>query len=482
MSYNLCMDSAQFLTSFFARFEPDPRKPVVIGVSGGADSLCLTHLLLQSGLQLIAAHYDHQLRPGSGDEAMEVLALMEKWGLSARSDSGDVGEFAKVSKLGLEEAARFCRYEFLMRVAEQSNAQAILTAHHLDDQVETILMHFLRGSGINGLTGMRKVEVLPQFSDRIPLWRPLLETRKQDVLAYCARNQIKPIEDESNQDVRFYRNRLRHELIPRIEEIQPSFRSILARNARVIDLDRQVLEKLTQCAWEDCLIATYPGEALVFDRPCWEKLEVAIQYRLLMKAAAKLSPGLRDLGYAELERAKRAVDLHRPRSDFKAGILIQNQEETFLLSLGEFHLPRNDLPQLHSQSPHLLDLENAVQLQSGWQIKSELVEREEYERLPIEVRQAAAHAWINPADLEWPLRIRAPFEGERWSPLGMVNKRQKMSDFFINQKIPRAARKLWPVVCSAGSILWVAGLRIAQAWRLTGDEHEVLHLELIAPG
>ena len=481
MSYNFYMDSAQFLTTFFDHFDPEPRMPLVIGVSGGADSLCLTHLLLESGLELIAAHYDHQLRPGSGNEAIQVLALMEKWGLSRRSGSGDVGEFAKRNKLGLEEAARFCRYEFLMSVAEQSNAQAILTAHHLDDQVETILMHFLRGSGINGLTGMRPVEVLPQFSDQIPVWRPLLDTSKQDILAYCARNQIEPIEDESNQDVRFYRNRLRHELIPQIEEIQPSFRSILARNARVIDLDRQVLDNLTQRAWQDCLVATYPGEALVFDRSCWEKLEEAIQYRLLMKAAALLSPELRDLGYTELERAKGAVDTKALRSDFKAGILIQNQEETFVLSLGEFHLPREDLPQLGRQSPQLFDLKKPVQLQFGWQIKSELVDREDYERLPLEIRQAAAHAWINPADLEWPLTVRAPFEGERWSPLGMVHKRQKMSDFFINQKIPRAARKSWPVVCSWGSIRWVGGMRNAQAWRLTGDESEVLHLELVEP-
>ncbi len=463
------------------RFTPDRDMPIVIGVSGGADSLCLAHLLLNSGIKLIPAHYDHQLRSVSASQAEQVLSIMTTWGLEPEAGSGNVREFGKTNKMGLEEAARFCRYSFLTAVAKKHNAQAILTAHHQDDQIETILMHFLRGSGINGLTGMRPIEVLPLLSEQIPIWRPLLDISKEEILDYCAKNQIYPIEDESNQDLRFYRNRLRYELIPKIEEIQPSFRTILVRNANVIELDHVVLEKTTELAWQDCLTMEYPGKALLFNRAEWERLDEAIQYRLLMKAGNHLVPGLRDLGFSELLRAKNAISELTPRTDFKAGILIQNQVETFLLSLGKFDFPQTEFPQLSDSTPLKLTLKKPAKLQFGWQINAELVDNEVYDLLPTKIKQSPEHAWLNPADLEWPLVVRHPFEGEHWSPLGMVLKHQKMSDFLINQKIPRTARSFWPVVCSAGSILWVAGLRIAQAWRLTGDEVEVLHLELIAP-
>jgi tRNA(Ile)-lysidine synthase len=475
------MDLAQFLPNFLQRYHPDTAKPIVIAVSGGADSLCLSHLLLNSGLMLIPAHYDHQLRPLSAEQALQVLSLMRSWGLETEMGSGNVRLFGKTNKLGLEEAARFCRYEFLTSIAHKHNAQAILTAHHLDDQVETILMHFLRGSGINGLTGMRPIETLPKLTEDIPIWRPLLDVSKEEILEYCEDNRIEPIEDESNQDLRFYRNRLRHELIPHIEEIQPSFRAILARNAEVIEFDRQVLEKMTELAWQNCLANEFPGKALLFKRSEWGKLDEAIQYRLLIKAADRLVPGLRDLGFLELQRARKAVDEIVPRVDFKAGILIQNQPETFLLSLGRFDLPQTQFPQIPDLTPLKLMIKKPAKLQAGWQIKAELVDKKDYDRLPPDIKQHSEHAWLNPADLEWPLVVRPPIERERWSPLGMVHKHQKMSDFFINEKIPHTARRYWPVVCSAGSILWVAGLRIAQAWRLTGDEVEVLHLELIPP-
>ncbi len=475
------MNSAKFLANFFEKFNPDPGKVIVVAVSGGADSLCLVHLLLNSDLQIIPIHYDHQLRPRSAEQAQQVITLMKRWGLEPVIGTGDVREYARENKMGLEEAARNCRYGFLISVAQKFKAQAILTAHHQDDQVETILMHFLRGSGINGLSGMRPVEVLHQFSEETPVWRPLLDTSKDEILDYCRENQIEPIEDESNQDLRFYRNRLRHVLIPQIEAIQPSFRTILARNAEVIELDRQVLEKLTDQAWRDCLVVEYPGKALLFTRLEWEQLDEAVQYRLLIKAANWLVLGLRDLGFLELQRAKTAIDEHATRADFKSGILIQNQPKTFLLSLGKFVLPQTEFPQLPDSNSLKLTLKKPAKLQAGWQIKAEMLDREVYERLPGEIKQNNQHAWLNTSDLEWPLLVRQPIEGERWSPLGMVHKHQKMSDFFINEKIPRTARNSWPVVCSAGSILWVAGLRIAQAWRLTGDEGEVLHLQVIPP-
>ncbi len=480
ISYNFNMQAADFIKDFLECFHPEQSKPIVVAVSGGADSLCLLHMLKYSGLRLIPAHFDHQLREVSSDQAAQLLELLAEWGFQCELGSQDVGLFAKTNKMGIEEAARVCRYSFLMDLAEKQGAQAVLTAHHQDDQVETVLMHFLRGSGLNGLSGIRPVEILRQFSETIPLWRPMLNISKDQILAYCAEMDILALEDESNRDSRFYRNRLRHEVIPLLEEGQPAFKSIVSRNARVFELDRQVLERIIDQAWALCAKKAEEG-VLIIDRELWEKQDEAIQFRLLTKAANQLRPDMRDLGFEELQRARNAIAQKAARADFKGGILIQSQDEQIIMSLGAYALPRTDIPQLIRPEAQKLTIKKPLKLENDWLLQAEMLEAKVYKKLPKELREDPLHAWLNPADLEWPLTVRPTLVGERWSPLGMVHKRQKLSDFFINQKIPRTARANWPVVCNAGSILWLAGLRISQAWRLTGFESEILHLELIPP-
>ena len=302
------MQAAVFIKDFLKRFEPDPGKPIVLAVSGGADSLCLLDMLKDSGLRLIPAHFDHQLREVSSQQAAQLLELLSGWGFECELGSQDVGLFAKTNKMGIEESARVCRYSFLMTLAEKHGAQAVLTAHHQDDQVETVLMHFLRGSGLNGLSGIRPVEFLKQFSEKIPLWRPMLNISKEEILAYCDERDIHALEDETNQDKRFYRNRLRHEVIPLLEHVQPSFRSIVSRNARVFELDRQVLERITDEAFALCVKKADDGGVLIIDRDLWEKQDEAIQARILIKATNQLRPEMRDVGFEELKRARNAID------------------------------------------------------------------------------------------------------------------------------------------------------------------------------
>lgn len=476
------MQTETFKSSFILDFQPDLSRPIIVAVSGGADSLCLLHLLLDSGIKLIPAHLDHQIRKVSADQAAQVHALLLTWGLDCEMGKVDIPDVARKDKLSIEEAARNCRYEFLFDLARKQKAQAILTAHHLDDQVETVLMHFLRGSGLNGLTGMSQNDFLPHFSKEIPVWRPLLPFGKEEIQDYCQRNGIQPIEDESNQDRRYYRNKLRLDLIPEIEKVQPHFRKILSRNAEVMRLDRKVLDEATQQAYKDCLSEDASDQAVIFDRDKWLKLPEGLQYRLLIQAANNLLPELRDLGFEALQRARMNILSKKEQSDFKSGLKIFCLENVFVVGQKNYQLPLKDFPQLKSKARYKLKQNKAVQLLDGWEIKAEIVDRRVYDRIPQKIKQHPDHAWLNPADLEWPLTVRPAMEGERWSPLGMVLQRQKLSDFFINQKIPRRARESWPIVSNAGSILWVVGQRIAQAWRLTGQEVEVLHLELIPPG
>ena len=481
LSYNFNMNRQAFLDQFTKAFLPDPQLPVVIAVSGGADSLCLLHLLLDSGFTLIPAHLDHQLREVSGKQANQLHILLEGWGLDLVSEKIDVRGSARENKLGIEEAARNCRYKFLFETAEAHRAQALLTAHHLDDQAETVLMHFLRGSGINGLSGMQPVEYLNQFSISIPVWRPMLGRSKAEIHHYCQENQIFPIEDESNLDTGYFRNQLRHEVIPYLDNVRPGFARTLARNAKAISLDRELLNGLAEAAFTNTLTEVINDQAVLFNRTKWQTLERGLQSRLIIKAARLLKPDLRDLGFDVLERVLNGIERDQVIQDLKAGILVQLSDSLVAITCEDFRIQQNEYPQLVDAQPREMSIGETLELANGWSLRSEIVDRQEFEALDENTKTSLMHAWLNPSDLEGALVVRAAYKGERWSPLGMVHKRQKMSDFFINQKVPQAARAAWAVVTNNGSVLWVAGLRIAQAWRLVGDEVELLHLELIPP-
>lgn len=481
MGYNLFMNRQDFLNTFRRQFQPDPHKPLLVGVSGGADSLCLLHLLRDAGFELIPAHFDHLLRQVSGEQARQLREMLTGWGLNLRAGMQDVEAFARENKLGIEEAARICRYGFLLRQAELEGAQAVLTAHHRDDQVETVLMHFLRGSGVDGLSGMRAIEFLRQFSARIPVWRPLLDIPKDEILAYCQAQAIIPIEDESNAVNSFFRNRLRNEVIPYLESVQTGFSKTLARSAKALSLDRMLLGELSEQLFRQTALETIPGEAVLFRRERWQTLNRGEQARLLIRAAREVIPDLRDLGFDAVDRVLNGIEAGIARQDLRANLVVTVRDDLVAVAKSGFRLPNRELPQLPDEQPILLAAGGTALLANGWKLSASLIKKADYERASEKIKTSPMHAWLNPCDLEFPLIVRTPKPGERWSPLGLVMQRQKLSDFFVNQKVPRSARQKWPIVTSGGSILWVAGKRIAQAWRLLGDETQVLHLELIPP-
>jgi tRNA(Ile)-lysidine synthase len=475
------MEQQFFAQEFVRNFYPDPTKALLVGVSGGADSLCLLHLLKSGGWRVIPAHLDHQLRAVSADQALQLADLLASWDLELLSGNCDVGEYARLNKLGIEEAARICRYNFLFESAREYKAQAVLAAHHRDDQVETVLMHFLRGSGVDGLSGMRKIEMLGQFSEEIPLWRPLLDVPKAEILAYCQEHGISTIDDESNQSTVYFRNRIRHEVAPFLEGLQPGFAEIVARNAKAIANDKEVIEEASERAFQVSLYEQYEGQALLFDREKWRALSRGLQARVLMRSAQTLLPDVRDWGYEIIERVLNGIDSETERQDLKAGLIVEVRENLVAVYKKGFILPNKDHPQLPADSVLKLYPGKSICLDHGWKIRAELLKRAKFEKLDEATKTSPFHAWLNPIDLELPMLVRGAKPGERWSPLGMILQRQKLSDFFINQKIPHYLRRQWPLVTSGGSVIWVAGLRIAQAWRLLGDEPEILHLELVKP-
>lgn len=456
----------------------DPSLPMVVGVSGGADSLSLAHCLHQQGLKIIVGHFDHSLRPSSGKEAMQISGLMAEWGVPVELGKGAVREVAKQKRVGVEEAARICRYEFLLGLAERRKAQAVVVAHTADDQVETVLMHFLRGAGVDGLSGMRPVNFLNSIHPGIPIFRPMLSIFKSEVLAYCQEQHLDFVTDETNQDRSFFRNRLRLEVIPGLEAVNPAFKNVVLRNAEAVRFDREILESLQDQVFAECLRPSVHQSYLTLDRKKFLSLGEGLQRRVILQAASSLRPEARDFGLIAVKRALKAIQDHTPRLEFTEGLQIWVEEDVFHVTPLGTEPELTNWPQLPQPQSFSLRVGGKLELKNGWSLEAKRIDRQTYRALPEAIRTDALHAFLNPADLESPLQVRPANPGERWSPLGMGLKHQKLSDFYINNKIPQNARGLWPLVLSGGSIVWVAGLRIAQAWRLQGDETEVLHLKL----
>jgi len=208
------------VTAFIEKHQLLPtRGEIVVAVSGGADSLCLLHLLHRlcgpgkryPELGLHAAHLNHQLRgEESQRDADAVASIAAAWGIPCTVGAIDVPALAQKEHRSLEDAARVARYRFLREVA---HGQPIAVAHHADDQVETLLLHWMRGSGLAGMVGM-----LPRQQD---ILRPLLEVGHADTVAYCRQHAIVPVEDFCDSDSRFLRNRIRHEFSPLLQWLHP---------------------------------------------------------------------------------------------------------------------------------------------------------------------------------------------------------------------------------------------------------------------
>jgi tRNA(Ile)-lysidine synthase len=227
----------------------NPDQAIVLGVSGGPDSLCMLESMHQLGYRLIVAHLDHALRPSSVSEREKIEQISERKGLPFIFQREDVASFAQKNRQSLEEAARTLRYRFLLQQAEKTGAQAVAVGHTADDQVETVLMHFLRGSGLSGLRGMDFRSLPNPWSTHIPLVRPLLGIWREEILAFLKQHDLEPNLDESNQDLRFYRNRLRNELIPRLDELNPGLRERIWQTAGIISADDEALDMVVDRIW-----------------------------------------------------------------------------------------------------------------------------------------------------------------------------------------------------------------------------------------
>lgn len=265
---------------------------ILVACSGGPDSMALLHLLQDIAMhrhttyEVGVAIVDHCIRPESKDEVLWLQHQVEELGLPFYSTTFDVPRLCKERKQSEETIGRQVRYQWLNEIAQSEGYDYISVAHHKDDQAESILAHIIRGSGLNGLTGMSVV----QSEYAIPVVRPLLDVTKEDLLAYIGTKHISYCVDSTNEDVRYQRNRIRHRIIPELEAVNPAVVDAIVRLGSSVNEDVMVISDLTSRTF-DKLVSIGDDEVRISRRALRQE-PLAIQRRLWQRLVSTIDSDL----------------------------------------------------------------------------------------------------------------------------------------------------------------------------------------------
>lgn len=471
---------------------------VVVAVSGGADSLTLLHTLLrlrdELRLTLHVATLDHGLRGTAGAaDAQFVSEVATAWHLPVTAERIDLpalmtaGEHAQTTNV--EAAARQARYAFLARVAAQVGATMIATGHTLDDQAETILMHLLRGTGSAGLRGMRPKTPLAALNldlapsaDFVVLVRPLLTTPRLEIDAYCD-EQLRPVgitprTDASNADLTLMRNRVRHEVMPVLASIAPAFREAIGRMALSVGDDYAALQT-TLPALEPMRGAK--GEvAGTISLAAFRALPVALQRHLLIQTHQQLFPSDPDgWGFVEATKAQSFLATVRTPTTYDGWIHLHDGRLYFAHAL-----PYPDfVPRLEPKTALRFSTgDTSILLATGWRLLiSPVADADEFQP-PTTDELRAVLCIPTGATLE----LRTVRRGERFRPAGLGGKSQKISDLFVNLKVPAAWRPYVPLLTVNEETAWIIApvmegfkSRLAEAFALHRDDADRNSIEIV---
>src|SRR5947209_1624197 len=465
---------------------------IIVAASGGADSLCLLHILNRlcgsspdaryPAVRLHVAHLNHKLRgEASYQDAAIIARLADSRGLPATIGEIDVPALAHQEGRSLEDAARTARYRFLREVAQ---GQLIAVAHHADDQVETLLLHWLRGEGLAGMVGM-----LPRQQDII---RPLLAVTHAETVAYCSQHVLVPLQDTSNSDPRFLRNRVRHELLPLLESMNPGMRATLLRNAEVVHVDVAWIEAHMERYWPEVVLAEQE-ERITLDSNVLLTLPLSLQRHLLRRVTARLCAGQSPLElrhYVLIEEllqreiaGTEEVTLHLPaqlratrsfknlvfqRLSYKeAGHIFSALDEAILLPIPG-HVAVRATPWIASAEMVTEPVATLVRL---------ALQRQDWSSVWQFLPTTRYTVYIDADSAGSVLTVRTRRPGDCIRPLGMAREK-KVQDMLVNEHIPGADRPYIPLFFSASHCVWLAGVQIDDRVRLTTRTQRILRLSI----
>ena len=455
-----------------------PGDSVLVGVSGGPDSVALFHLLLtlapHFSLRLGVAHLNHCLRQNDSDKDAEFVAsLAGRFDIPFFMHKADVRRYQLENKLSLEEAARRVRYTFLNKEAEKNRFNKIALGHHFDDNAELVLMNLFRGSGPLGISG------IPPIRDG-KIIRPLIQSNRSEIIAFLDQNGLKYTSDVSNRDTRFLRNRVRHDLIPLLKtSYNPKISQSLNRLASIIRSEEEWIENLIHPLFEKAAINIQDAQ-IALSVSILSQIHVAAQRRIIRKAILKIKGNLRRIGLTHIDSAINLVESgpvygnvdlpDRIRIRRKGDVLLFSKEKNTLRS-GD---ATSDREEMFAFEYRIEKPESLFIKEIGAHIKFTEMS---IENLPDLCGSGQHTGFFDKDVLSFPMVLRNFRQGDRFTPLGMTGT-QKIKKFFIDKKVPRKERIKCPILLCREKIIWVAGYRIDESVKVKPTTKNVLCIEL----
>jgi len=439
---------------------------VVVGVSGGPDSMALLSVLHQMqenyDLQLLVAHLNHGFRGKEAErDAQFVRDRAQGFGLPCEIKTVDVPSFKKRSTLSSQEAARVVRYQFLEDVRKRFHASKIALGHTADDQAETLMMWLLRGTGLKGLGGM------PPVRGGIII-RPLIETTREEIETFLEEKSIPFVVDSSNLNPDYVRNKLREQLFPLLkEDYNPQLVKRLTQTAEIVRLDNEYLEKKAQEKLER-IIVSCDSTSAVIDSVGLLALPVALQVRCLRSLLEKIKGNLKRISSTHLNAILKIVSRDKPYKVLQLpdGISVEKSYQRL-----ELTRHRSDPLPFHYCFTTIPDRVMIEEI--GRELNFTFIEGNGHD----EVVHNARVACLDAEKVLMPLTIRNVKPGDRFQPLGMQGEK-KIKDFFIDEKVPLTERKRIPLVLCKEAVVWVGGMRIDHRLRVTQNTRKMLTITL----
>jgi tRNA(Ile)-lysidine synthase len=418
-------------------------------VSGGVDSAVLCELCQQTRLQFAIAHCNFGLR-GEESERDEkfVKALGEKYGVEVFAVKFNTETYVNEKKLSIQEAARELRYNWFIQLKKEKGFSFTLLAHHADDNIETMLMNFFRGTGLQGLTAMPEENLDEKF-----FLRPLLQVRRKEILEFAKQYNLQWVEDSSNASSKYTRNFFRNELLPAIQKVFPQVEENLLNN---IDRFKQI-NALYQTSIEELkkkVCEQYASE-----------IRIPVLKLMKLRNTSLIYEIIKDYGFGE-GHVEEVIKL----ADANSGRFIENDLYQIIKHRNWFIIaPKTEIA-------NTIVIEEGMENISfnGGKLEINTIAREKFH-----LQKKINIAQLDAKHIEYPLLLRKWKQGDYFYPLGM-RKKKKLARFFIDQKLPKNQKENTWVLESNKKIIWVVGMRIDDRFKVTESTKQILLVRLTA--
>jgi tRNA(Ile)-lysidine synthase len=443
---------------------------LIIGVSGGVDSMVLLHLLnacrQEFEISLVVAHVNHGLRPKEAEKEAEVVQReAERLGWPYEYGQFNVKEFQKMGGFSPQDGARRIRFHFFNSLLKKHGANKIALGHNADDQVETVLLRLIRGSGLKGLKGM-----LPVREGRVI--HPLLEVWREEIEPFAREMGIPYLVDSSNLKGHYLRNRIRLNLVPLIErEYQPNFKEILLRTSAILREENDYLEQEAKKAYQQ--IVQEEKDAISFEFSQYQSLHEAIQWRVVQRILGGFYGEEGITEEAEGSDVRLIFEkLQQPSPSFLLelpfGVCFEKRYDRVLLRKGRGEtVPPFEVDLISPGRTYIEEIGKEV-------VIGEIQKEDKF----VSFNESSHTGFLDYQMLQFPLKIRNFRPGDRFQPLG-VKGTQKLKEFFIDHKVPRFERPKIPLLISGEMIAWIIGYRIDERVKVNDKTQRILKVKVM---